>query len=168
MKKSDKPKKSRLTLIPIDLAKHMVSAYDERRRLPAARERSASLGKEMDEPRSVWVSKEAVLELLEINKADGLRFYFAIADDFPDHKLKKQEYKGAHTLVMVATRSADPEDPTMENSVDCLNIPGKTDARDATGKVGPILMPVSSGRAGMPADDMTLCPPPRQPSGMLL
>ncbi len=168
MKKADQPKKSKLTLIPIELAKHMVNAYDERRRLPAAKERSKLMGKEMDEPRSVWVSKEAVLELLEINKADGLRFYFAIADDFPEHKLKRQEYKGAHTLVMVATRSNDPDDPTMENSVDCLNIPGKAETTDATGKVGPILMPVSSSRAGMPADDMTMCPPPRQPTGTLL
>jgi len=168
MKDLNRSKKSKLTLIPIELAKQMVNAYDQQRRQPAAKERSRLLGKEVEEPRSVWVSKEAILELLEINKADGVRFYFAIADDYPNFKLKKKEYKRAHTLVMVATKSTEPADPTMENSVDCLNIPDKAGViGKSDGKIGPILMPISSTNAGLPADDLTMCPPPNS-KGMLL
>ncbi|SEL15074.1 hypothetical protein [Parapedobacter koreensis] len=169
MEDSNNRKKSKLTLIPIKLAKEMVDAYNVQRRLPAAKERSKILGKKVEEPRSVWVSKEAILELLEINKADGVRFYYAIADDYPDSRLKNPDLKLAHTLVMVATKSKNPEDPTMENSVDCLNIPKKGEATDKSdGKIGPIIMPISSSNAGLPADDLNMCPPPFPEEGTLL
>lgn len=169
MKTPNRSKSSKLKLIPIELARHMVNAYDEQRRKPAAKDRSRLLGRNVDEPRSVWVSKDAILELLEINKADGIRFYFAIADDYPNYKLSNPEYKRAHTLVMVATRSENPDDPTMENSVDCLNLPEQMGdmVKSADGKIGPILLPISPSNAGLPADDLTMCPPPNT-RGMLL
>lgn len=166
MKSTNIQKKSRLNLIPIELAQQMVSAYDKQRRDPAARQRSKELGKKVEEPRSFWVSKDALLELLNINKADGIRFYYAIADDYPGFELKKPEHKKAHTAVMVATRSVDPENPTMENSVDCLNMQQQTKtARE--GKAGPIILPIAPSQAGLPADELELCPPPR-PKGQLL
>lgn len=166
MKDTNNQKKSKLNLIPIELAQQMVNAYDKQRREPAAKERSKELGKKVDEPRSFWVSKEAILELLKINNADGIRFYYAIADDYPGFELKKPEYKKAHTAVMVATRSVDPDNPTMENSVDCLNMPQKpVMARE--GKKGPVLLPIAQSQAGLPADELDLCPPP-SPKGQLL
>ncbi|MBK1440394.1 hypothetical protein JHJ32_10390 [Parapedobacter sp. ISTM3] len=168
MEDANSRKKSKLTLISVKLAKEMVDAYDVQRRQPAAKERSKILGRKVDEPRCVWVSKEAILELLEINNADGIRFYYAVADDYPDSKLKNQEYKLAQTLVMVATKSKDPKDPTMENSVDCLNIPKEDEtAVKSDEKAGPIVMPLSSTNAGLPADDLNMCPPPPS-EGMLL
>lgn len=166
MKDTNNQKKSKLNLIPIELAQQMVNAYDKQRREPAARERSKELGKKVEEPRSFWVSKEAILELLKINKADGIRFYYAIADDYPGFKLKKPDYKKAHTAVMVATRSADPDNPTMANSVDCLNMP-KRPTTAGEGKVGPVLLPIAPSQAGLPADELDLCPPP-SPKGHLL
>ncbi len=161
MKDSNQPQGSKLSLIPIELADQMIKAYDRQRRLPAARARSVELGKDVEEPSSIWVSKDALLELLDINKADGIRFYFAIADDYPGFKLKKQEQKKAHTVVLVATKSEDPDNPTMENSIDCLNIPGKGDTDHRTdGKIGTVLMPITSSNAGLPADDVGMCPPP--------
>ena len=160
-------KKSKLNLIPIELARHMVDAYDKQRRLPAARSRSKELGKSVEEPRSFWVSKEALLELLKINEADGIRFYYAIADDYPGYELKKPDYRKAHTAVMVATRSADPDNPTMENSVDCLNIPEKPTARKGK-PTGPVLPPIAPSQAGLPADELDLCPPPSPKKGQLL
>ncbi|MEC3879670.1 hypothetical protein [Parapedobacter sp. 10938] len=165
-KRENIQKKSKLNLIPVELAQQMINAYDKQRRGPAAVERSKELGKKMDEPRSFWVSKEALLELLEINKADGIRFYYAIADDYPGFELKKREHKKAHTAVMVATKSADPDNPTMLNSVDCLNIP-KTATTVSKGKTGPVLLPIAPSRAGLPADELDLCPPP-SPGGQLL
>ncbi|MGV3763006.1 hypothetical protein [Parapedobacter sp.] len=160
-------KKSRLNLIPVELAQHMVKAYDKQRRAPAALKRSKELGKKMDEPRSFWVSKEALLELLEINKADGIRFYYAIADDYPGFALKRPEHKKAHTAVMVATRSSEPDNPTMLNSVDCLNIPKTATTMGGKGKIGPVILPIAPSQAGLPADELDLCPPP-SPDGQLL
>lgn len=166
MKDANTQKKSKLNLIPIELAQQMVNAYDKQRRAPAAKKRSKELGKAVEEPRSFWVSKDALLELLKINKADGIRFYYAIADDYPGFELKKPDYKKAHTAIMVATRSVDPDNPTMENSVDCLNMPEKpTTIRK--GKVGPVLLPIAPSQAGLPADELDLCPPP-SPKGQLL
>jgi len=166
MKNTDIQKKSKLNLIPIELAQQMVNAYDKQRRNPAAKQRSKELGKKVEEPRSFWVSKEALLELLKINKADGIRFYYAIADDYPGFKLKKPEHKKAHTAVMVATRSDDPDNPTMLNSVDCLNLPQKAEVVQS-GKIGPVILPIAPSQAGLPADELELCPPPR-PTGQLL
>ncbi|MFB2120035.1 hypothetical protein [Parapedobacter sp. 2B3] len=166
MKDANNQKKSKLNLIPVELAQQMVNAYDKQRRGPAARKRSKELGKNVEEPRSFWVSKEALLELLKINKADGIRFYYAIADDYPGFELKKREHKKAHTAVMVATRSVDPDNPTMENSVDCLNMP-KPIPTMRKGKIGPVVLPIAPSRAGLPADELDLCPPP-QPKGQLL
>lgn len=167
MKGTNIRKKSRLNLIPIELAQQMVNAYDKQRRGPAARKRSRELGKKVDEPRSFWVSKEALLELLEINKADGIRFYYAIADDYPGFELKRPEHKKAHTAVMVATRSDDPDNPTMLNSVDCLNFPKPTTMTASKGKIGPVVLPIAPSQAGLPADELDLCPPP-SPKGQLL
>ena len=166
MKNTNIGKKSRLNLIPIELAKHMVNAYDKQRRGPAALQRSKELGKEVEEPRSFWVSKDALLELLKLNDADGIRFYYAIADDYPGFALKRPEHKKAHTAVMVATRSSNPDNPTMENSVDCLHIPGKTAVLHGD-KTGPVILPIASSKAGLPADELELCPPPRS-TGQLL
>jgi hypothetical protein len=160
MENTNNSRKSRLNLIPVELAKQMVAAYDNQRRRPAAEERSKKLGASLEEPRSFWVSKEALLELMELNHADGIRFYYAIADDYPGFELKKKEYKKAHTVVMVATKSEDPTNPTMENSVDCLNIPDTEAAHQGSGKIGPVILPVTSSRAGLPADELDLCPPP--------
>lgn len=161
-------KKSKLNLIPVELAQQMVRAYDKQRRGPAALARSKELGRKMEEPRSFWVSKDALLELMEINKADGIRFYYAIADDYPGFELKKSEHKKAHTAVMVATRSSDPDNPTMLNSVDCLNIP-KATAKVSKGKIGPVVLPIAPSQAGLPADELDLCPPPSpDPEGQLL
>lgn len=167
MKSTTIQKKSRLNLIPVELAQQMVNAYEKQRGAPAARKRSKELGKKVEEPRSFWVSKEALLELLKINKADGVRFYYAIADDYPGFELKKPEYKKAHTAVMVATRSADPENPTMENSVDCLDIPKDAIPATRKGKLGPVVLNMAPSRAGLPADELDLCPPP-SPKGQLL
>ena len=163
---NNQKKKSKLNLIPVELAQQMVNAYDKERRIPAARKRSKELGKTVEEPRSFWVSKDALLELLKINKADGIRFYYAIADDYPGFNLKKSDYKKAHTAVMVATRSDDPGNPTMESSVDCINIPEKSATGDK-GKTGPVLLPIAPSQAGLPADELDLCPPP-SPKGQLL
>src|SRR5690606_41971048 len=62
MKNTNIQKKSKLNLIPIELAQQMVNAYDKQRRNPAAEQRSKELGKKVEEPRSFWVSKEALLE----------------------------------------------------------------------------------------------------------
>ncbi len=166
MESTNNQKKSKLNLIPVELAQQMVNAYDKQRRGPAAQQRSKELGQKMEEPRSFWVSKEALLELLKINKADGIRFYYAIADDYPGFELKRREHKKAHTAVMVATRSVDPDNPTMENSVDCLNMP-KVATTLREGKVGPVLLPITPSKAGLPADELDLCPPP-SPKGQLL
>jgi len=64
---------SKLKLIPVELADMMIKAYDQQRRLPASKELSRTLGKEVEDTRSVWISKEALMELLEINQADGIR-----------------------------------------------------------------------------------------------
>ncbi len=167
MKDSNNQKKSKLNLIPIELAQQMINAYDKQRRVPAAKERSRELGKTVEEPRSFWVSKDALLELMTLNKADGIRFYYAIADNYPGFDLKKPDYRKAHTAVMVATRSIDPENPTMENSVDCLNMPAKATMVKGNGKVGPVVLPIASSKAGLPADELDLCPPP-SPKGQLL
>ena len=167
MKSPNNQKKSRLNLIPIELAQQMVNAYDKERRAPAAKQRSKALGKKVEEPRSFWVSKDALLELLSINKADGIRFYYAIADDYPGFALKRPEHKKAHTAVMVATRSADPDNPTMENSVDCLRMSRTGKAATHEGKVGPVILPIALSQAGLPADELELCPPPSS-KGQLL
>ncbi|WP_262246695.1 hypothetical protein [Parapedobacter soli] len=168
MKSTNSPKKSKLNLIPVELAQQMVNAYDKQRRGPAAKQRSKELGKTVQEPRSFWVSKDALLELLAINKADGIRFYYAIADDYPGFELKRPEHKKAHTAIMVATRSVDPDNPTMENSVDCLNIPRKeATIHKEKGGIGPVVLPITSSLAGLPADELDLCPPP-SPKGQLL
>lgn len=167
MKDSNNQKKSKLNLIPIELAQQMIKAYDQQRRMPAARKRSKELGKVVEEPRSFWVSREALLELMDLNKADGIRFYYAIADDYPGFGLKRPNFKKAHTAVMVATKSNDPENPTMENSVDCLNIPMKTTTVKGNGKIGPVILPIAPSRAGLPADELDLCPPPSS-EGQLL
>ena len=167
MKDSNNPKKSRLNLIPIELAQQMISAYDKQRRVPAAKKRSRELGKAVEEPRSFWVSRDALLELMKLNHADGIRFYYAIADDYPGFDLKKPDYKKAHTAIMVATKSIDPENPTMENSVDCLNMPMKATMVKSRGKIGPVILPIAPSQAGLPADELDLCPPP-SPKGQLL
>ncbi|MGK6352772.1 hypothetical protein [Parapedobacter sp. DT-150] len=168
MKDSTNQKKSRLNLIPIELAQQMVNAYDKQRRVPAAKKRSKELGRNVEEPRSFWVCKDALLELLELNKADGIRFYYAVADDYPGFTLKKPDHKKAHTVVMVATKSDDPDNVTMENSVDCLNMPSKAATGTGNnGKIGPVVLPIAPSRAGMPADDIDMCPPP-SPTGQLL
>lgn len=168
MKESNnEKKKSKLNLIPIELAQQMIKAYDTQRRVPAARKRSKELGKTMEEPRSFWVSKEALLELMKLNNADGIRFYYAIADDYPGFDLKKPNHKKAHTAIMVATKSDDPENPTMENSTDCLNIPMKTTIVKSKGKIGPVILPIAPSWAGLPADELDLCPPPSS-KGQLL
>lgn len=169
MKDSINPKKSKLNLIPVELAQHMVNAYKDQRCAPAAKMRSKELGREVEEPRSFWVSKEALLELMTLNKADGIRFYYAIADDYPGFPLKKTDHKKAHTVVMVATQSEDPDNPTMENSTDCLNMPEKVErAVGNDGKVGSVIFPVAPSRAGLPADELDLCPPPSPSKGHLL
>src|SRR5690606_40226443 len=122
-KNSIHPTTRKLTIIPVELAQQMLNAYKKQRSEPAAKNRTRELGRKVEEPRSFWVSKEALLELMTINKADGIRFYYAIADDYPGFPLKKTEHKKAHTVVMVATRSEVPDNPTMENSIDCLNMP---------------------------------------------
>lgn len=166
MKDSINPRKSRLNLIPVELAQHMVNAYKDQRCAPAAKMRSKELGREVEEPRSFWVSKEALLELMNLNKADGIRFYYAIADDYPGFPLKKTDHKRAHTVVMVATRSENPDNPTMENSVDCLNMPEKAErAVGNGGKVGSVIFPVAPSQAGLPADELDLCPPPSPSKG---
>lgn len=168
MKDSNNDRKSKLNLIPVELAQQMVNAYDKQRRIPAARKRSREFGKKVEEPKSFWVSKDALLELLKINKADGVRFYYAIADDYPGFALKKPDYKKAHTAVMVATKSNDPDNPTMENSVDCLDIPEKTvGMARSKEKIGPVLLPIAPSQAGLPADELDLCPPP-SPTGQKL
>lgn len=170
MKDKLRPNDSKLKLIPVDLANQMINAYDKQRRQPASKQLSKELGKESEDSRMVWVSKESILEMLKLNDADGIRFYFAIADDYPGHKLKNAAYKKRHTLVMVATKSEDPSNPTMENSVDCLEIPGKASRStgEAGGKIGPILMPLSGSGRNMAADDFGMCPPPHPPKGALL
>ncbi len=171
MKGSINPKKSKLNLIPVELAKQMVNAYRVQRAAPAARKRSKELGRKVEEPCLCWISKEALLELLESNKADGIRFYYAIADNYPGFPLKKPEYQKAHTVVMVATRSEDPANPTMENSVDCLVMPETQHPKDRKGgKIGSVLMPIAASRrgGGQAADELDLCPPPSPPKGQLL
>lgn len=170
MKDQSRPGDSKLKLIPVELANEMIKAYDEQRRQPASKQLTKEFGKETEDSRMVWVSKEAILELLKLNDADGIRLYFAIADDYPGHKLSRPEYKKRHTVVMVATKSKDPKNPTMENSVDCLEIPKKPRLGAATksGKIGPIVMPMSGSGANMPADDLGICPPPKKPDGALL
>jgi len=168
MKDSIHPRKSKLNLIPIELAQHMVNAYKEQRCAPAAKLRSKELGKEVEEPYSFWVSKEALIELMTINKADGIRFYYALADDYPGFPLKKSQHKKAHTVVMVATRSEDPENPTMENSIDCLNMPKKNERPAGDGKIGSVILPVAPLQSGLPADELDLCPPPSPSKGHLL
>ncbi len=166
MKDSINPRKSKLNLIPVELAQHMVNAYKDQRCAPAAKLRSKELGREVEEPRSFWVSKEALVELMTLNKADGIRFYYAIADDYPGFPLKKTDHKKAHTVVMVATRSEDPDNPTMENSTDCLNMPEKVERAAANGgKVGSVIFPVAPSQAGLPADELDLCPPPSPSKG---
>lgn len=162
MNEKAKPNESKLKLIPVDLANKMINAYEKQRRQPASKQLTKEMGVESEDSRLVWVSKEAILELLKLNDADGIRFYFAIADDYPGHTLKKPEQKKRHTLVMVATKSTDPKNPTLENSVDCLDIPRRDGADIGTkdGKTGPILMPMSGRGANMPADDLGMCPPP--------
>lgn len=169
MKDSIHPKKSKLNLIPVELAQQMVNAYKKQRSEPAAKKRTKELGKKVEEPRSFWVSKEALLELMTINKADGIRFYYAIADDYPGFPLKKPDHKKAHTVVMVATRSDDPDNPTMENSTDCLNMPDKVErvAVDG-GKIGTVILPIAPSQAGLPADELDLCPPPSPSKGHML
>ncbi|WP_257667566.1 hypothetical protein [Parapedobacter tibetensis] len=169
--KEERP--SKLKLIPLELADMMIKAYDKQRRGPASKKISRELGKEVEDSRSVWIGKEAILELLELNKADGIRLYFGIADDYPGHKLKRPEHKKRHTVVMVATKSKDSDNPTMENSVDCLRISKQPSLdKDNGGKIGPILMPISSSEAeaeaGLPADDINMCPPPPSGDGCLL
>lgn len=163
-------KESKLKLIPIELADMMIKAYQEQRRVTTSKELSKKLGEEVEDTRFAWISKEALIELLEINKADGLRLYFGIADDYPNHKLKRPEYRKKTTLVLVATRSTDPDNPTMENSIDCLNIAQETDTDKPNGKkIGPVIAPIAQTRAGLPADDIPICPPPPQnPGGALL
>jgi len=169
MKDSIHPKKSKLNLISVELAQHMVNAYKEQRGAPAAKMSSKELGKKVEEPRSFWVSKEALLELMTLNKADGIRFYYAIADDYPGFPLKKTNHKKAHTVVMVATRSKDPDNPTMENSTDCLNMPQKSESAVGNGgKVGSVIFPLAPSRAGLPADELDLCPPPSPSEGLML
>lgn len=162
-------KRSKLTLIPIELARMMIKAYDKERGSYANKKLKKEFGKDAVDSRSVWISKEAILKLMEINKADGVRLYFALADDFPNYKLKRQEYKKRHTLIMVATQSKNPDNPTMENSVDCLNIPPIPDRKkDVRKKTGPVLMPMTGSGAGLPADDLDMCPPPVSSPGALL
>ncbi len=170
MKDQSQPNQSKLKLIPVELANQMIKAYDEQRRQPISKQLTKELGKKSEDTRMVWISKEAILELLKLNDADGIRLYFAIADDYPGHKLKNPDYKKRHTVVMVATKSDDPKNPTMENSVDCLEIPKKPGKADNNkgGKIGPILMPLSGSGANMPADDFGMCPPPHPPKGALL
>lgn len=162
-------KASKLKLIPVELADMMIKAYDKERRQPVSRELTKAFGRQTEDTQSVWISKEALVELLELNNADGIRLYFGLADDYPGHKLRNAECRKKHTVIMVATQAKDPKNPTMENSVDCLSVPpkagGEKERGDAT---GPLLMPVSSRRAGLPADDIPMCPPPYTKSGCLL
>ncbi len=160
---------SKLKLIPLELADMMIKAYDKERRLPASEKLTKSLGRKVEDTQSVWISKEALLELFELNKADGVRLYFGLADDYPGHKLKNAEYRKKHTVIMVATQSKDPKNPTMENSVDCLNIPkGSAIRKGKDDATGPLLMPMANSRAGMAADDIPMCPPPYTNDGCLL
>ncbi len=171
MKEQENQNESKLKLIPVALANKMINAYEKQRRQPASQQLTKELGVASEDSRLVWVSKEAILELLKLNDADGIRFYFAIADDYTGYKLRNPEYKKRHTLVMVATKSKDPKNPTLENSVDCLEIPRKPKGAGETksGKVGPIIMPMSGSGANMPADDLGMCPPPHTgPEGALL
>src|SRR5690606_41510856 len=92
-KNSIHPTTRKLTIIPVELAQQMLNAYKKQRSEPAAKNRTKELGKKVEEPRSFWVSKEALLELMTINKADGIRFYYAIADDYPGFPLKKPDHK---------------------------------------------------------------------------
>ena len=162
-------RESRLKLIPVELADMMIKAYDKERRLPASRELTKTLGQKVEDTQSVWISKEALVELLELNKADGIRLYFGLADDYPGYKLRNAEYRKKHTVIMVATQSKDPKNPTMENSVDCLSIPKKPRlGKDPNDTTGPVVMNITNSQAGMPADDIPLCPPPYTSSCCLL
>lgn len=165
------PKKSKLKLIPIELAHQMVKAYDKERREPATKKlRNELRDTEVEDSSSVWISREALEEFFKLNDADGLRLYFAIADDYPNFKLSRPEYKKKHTLVLVATKSTDPQNPTMENSIDCLKLPEKEAAKiPSSPSNGPVLLNISGDQAGMAADDLHMCPPPKpNDSGNLL
>lgn len=170
MKDQSRPNQSKLKLIPVELANHIVKAYDDQCRRPVSKQLTKEFGRKSEDSRMVWISRAAILELLTLNDADGIRFYFALADDYPGHKLKNPDYKKRHTLVMVATKSDDPQNPSMENSADCLEIPKKPGSAVSVkgDKIGPVLMPLSGNGANMPADDFGMCPPPHPPQGALL
>src|SRR5450432_472506 len=74
----------------------------------------------IEEVQSAWVSKKELLALLEDNNANGLRIHFGCHHE-STHEDPKKDMLGLHTVILVETiDSANPDNPTTENSVDQL------------------------------------------------
>jgi hypothetical protein len=106
----------------------------------------------IEEVQSAWVSKKELLALLEDNKANGLRIHYGCHHE-STHKDPKMDYHGLHNVILVATLdSVNPDNPTMQNSVDQL--------KDATKDEHPKNMLQTTGDyAGKGGDLIPLCPP---------
>lgn len=74
----------------------------------------------MEDAASIWVSRKDLNELLNANKADGLRIYYGCHHQ-KTHNDPRQDYEGLHNLIFVATKDVvDPANPATETSDDQL------------------------------------------------
>jgi hypothetical protein len=99
----------------------------------------------IEEAQAGWISRADLNALLDDNAANGLRIYYGTHDESTLPGSAPYEFLGLHNVILVATvDSADPDNPTYQNSVDQLD-QTKT-AADGTFK-------------GMGGDLIPLCPP---------
>jgi len=108
-------------LVPLKEAKAYVTNYSSKAGFVDSTPEEITSGKPKKKPdtRCIWFSKErlqAMLNQLENEKGNGIRFYLATYDKhYPDVQTKKsenhppKEYWGYNTLLMVSTRPAKNE-----------------------------------------------------------
>ncbi|MEP6950663.1 MAG: hypothetical protein ABI863_15365 [Ginsengibacter sp.] len=106
----------------------------------------------IQEVESAWISKKELLALLEDNKANGLRIHYGCHHE-STHKDPKLDYHGLHNVILVATLdSVNPDNPTMQNSVDQLKDTAKDEHPMST-------LQTTGAYTGKGGDLIPLCPP---------
>ncbi len=104
---------------------------------------------------SGWVARSEIEALLRDNESpgiipNGIRFYYGRHVDSTMGSIG-YEYKGKHTIILVATYDSNVADPQTEYSTDLLN--------DGTGDEPVNSVVYTSSYQGMGGDAIPLCPP---------
>jgi len=150
-------------IVPVKEAKVYIDNYSSKAGFVDATPEEIAAGKPKKKPdtRCIWFSKDrlqAMLNQLEKEKGNGIRFYLATYDKkYLEAQTKKsaghpqKEYWGYNTLVMVSTKPAKNDEGEAINKDYYVDIEKGT---PATGRQGGFIVSLTPENRG------ELCPPP--------